>query len=251
MKRKRLVIIGAATAVITGTAAATMGVALAATSGPPLAREGCVSSPDRTLNRVFENPPANFSCGTTGFAVGLSGTGTTGPQGPAGPTGPMGLTGATGATGPQGPQGPSGVVATSVTPFPNTGSVKTGGSFTANETAEGTITLGAGTYLVNVGFKATPNAVTTGQVFPQVFVNGPTAATTFNVGSGALEQATSAEVTAGDTIDSYYSGSAEIVVPSGGITLDLDAFGYDSDTGAGSYNLDSGSVTVTQLVPAS
>ena len=71
---------------------------------------------------------------------------------------------------------------------------------------------------------------------PQAFVyNGPvnTSFTNdlFNVGSGALEQATQAEVTAGDTINSYYSGTAEITAPSGGETLDVYAFGYDSDTG--------------------
>ena len=38
----------------------------------------------------------------------------------------------------------------------------------------GTVPLAAGTYLLNVNFMATPNAATSGAVFPQAFVyNGP------------------------------------------------------------------------------
>ena len=98
---------------------------------------------------------------------------------------------------------------------------------------------------------ATPNAVTTGQVFPQAFVyNGAQLSDfsndLFNVGSGALEQATQSEVTT-DPINSYFSGSAEITVPSGGETLDVYAFGYDSDAGGGSYALNALHVTTTAL----
>jgi hypothetical protein len=132
-------------------------------------------------------------------------------------------------------------------------SVVSGGSFSTNKTLAGTITLSAGTYLVDVNFKATPNAVTTGQVFPSLFVyNGPQASGSFandifNVGSGGLELPTAAEVSGGDLIDSYFSGTAEITVPAAGETLDVYAFGYDSDAGAGTYELDSAVVTVTHL----
>ena len=127
--------------------------------------------------------------------------------------------------------------------------VTTGGSFSAKKTLVKTVALASGTYLVDVNFKATPNAVTTGQVFPQMFVyNGPQVPGSFsndlfNVGSGALEQLT-AQTT---KIDSYYSGSAEVVVPASGETLDVYAFGYDSDQGSGSYALDSAVVTATRL----
>jgi len=156
--------------------------------------------------------------------------------------------GRTGAT------GPSGVVATSSQNLVGSTavSVATGGSFTANKTTVGTVKLGAGTYLVDVNFKATPNEVTTGDVFPSLYVyNGAQLSDfsndLFNVGSGALEDPTSTEVSDGDLIDSYFSGSGEITVPSGGETLDVYAFGYDSDQGSGTYNLDTAVVTVTQL----
>lgn len=38
-----------------------------------------------------------------------------------------------------------------------------------------------------------------------------------------------------------------ITVPSGGETLHVYAFGYDSDQGAGSYTLDDLAVTATQI----
>ena len=161
-----------------------------------------------------------------------------------------------GARGPQGPKGPSGVVSTSDASLVTGAAVNvaTGGSFTTNKTLVGTVKLKAGTYLVNVNFVATPNAVTTGQVFPQVFIyNGPQLSNfsndLFNVGSGALEQATQTEINT-DPINSYFSGSAEIKVPSAGETLDVYAFGYDSDTGAGSYALNALHVTTTALNPA-
>jgi fibronectin type III domain protein len=168
----------------------------------------------------------------------------------------QGAQGAQGTQGPQGAQGPSGVVSTRRYTLTPESSVTTGGHFTANAKLVGTVPLAAGTYLLNVNFMATPNAATSGAVFPQAFVyNGPVnpgfTNDLFNVGSGALEQATQAEVTAGDTINSYYSGTDEITVPSGGETLDVYAFGYDSDTGPGSYQLNSATVTATALNVAS
>ena len=96
-----------------------------------------------------------------------------------------------GARGPQGPKGPSGVVSTSDASLVTGAAmnVATGGSFTNLKTKVGTVNLKAGTYLVNVNFVATPNAVTTGQVFPQVFIyNGAQLSNfsndLFNVGVG-------------------------------------------------------------------
>jgi hypothetical protein len=162
-------------------------------------------------------------------------------------------TAAAGTPGKTGPQGPSGVLSTATTPLVSaTANVNTGGSFTARSTTVGTVALSAGTYLVNVNFIATPNAATAGDVFPQLFVyDGPVNADftndLFNVGAGALEDPTAAILADGDTINSYYSGSTVVTVPSGGETLDVYAFGYDSDTGEGSYALNSATVTATRL----
>lgn len=67
-----------------------------------------------------------------------------------------------------------------------------------------------------------------------------------NFGAGALEQANASEV-ATDPINSYFSGSTEITVPAGGETLDVCAFGYESDAGSGSYALNAAHVTATAL----
>ncbi len=138
----------------------------------------------------------------------------------------------------------------------STPAINTGGSFTARKTLVGTVTLAAGTWLVDADFTATPNANTAGDVFPQLFVyDGPVNSgftnDLFNVGAGALEDPTATIVADGDTINSYYSGESEITVPSGGETLDVYAFGYDSDTGEGSYALNSAVITATHLQTAS
>jgi hypothetical protein len=130
-------------------------------------------------------------------------------------------------------------------------SVKTGGSFVTNATQVGsTIKLAAGTYLLSLNAKATPTDTTGTQVFPQFFVysqakNTSFAGDLFNVGSGALESGPN------HTIDSYYNGSSEITVPAAGETLYVYAFGYDSDTSAGTYELDDLSITATDINVAS
>lgn len=127
-------------------------------------------------------------------------------------------------------------------------SVATGGTFVTSATQVGTIKLKAGTYLLNVSAKATPPSGGTGavQIFPEFFVYNQAVSPSFagdliNVGSGALESG------ANSNIDSYYSGSGEVVVPSRGETLHVYAFGYDSDRGSSSYALDDLSVTATHL----
>lgn len=125
-------------------------------------------------------------------------------------------------------------------------SVSTGGSAVANSTLLGTVTLAAGTYQVSLSAKATPSMTSAVQVFPAFFVYSQPISASFagdalNVGAGALESG-------GNTnIDSYYSGSGTIVVPAGGETLSLYAFGYDSDRGAGTYVLDTASLTAIPL----
>jgi hypothetical protein len=133
-------------------------------------------------------------------------------------------------------------------------SIPTGGSFTAKAKSVGTVALTGGTYLLNLNFMATPDATTTGAVYPQAFVyDGTTIAADFsndlfNIGSGALAPYNAAD--AGDQVNSYYSGSSVITVPAGGETLDLYGFGYDSDHGAGSYEMNSATLTATELTPA-
>jgi hypothetical protein len=234
---KKAVGIAVGVAAILGTS----GVALAATGNLPGSASatigGCVTGKSRTLENVH-TPASGVGHCSSGFGVSWN---------------VQGQKGATGARGPQGAPGPSGVVSVTtkslVTSPPM--NVVTGGSFTTNKTLVGKDKLAAGTYLINVNFMATPNAVTTGAVFPQVFVydgaQQPSFANDlFNVGSGALEQATQSELSE-DPINSYDSGSTEITVPAGGEYLYLYAFGYDSDQGAGSYNLNVLSVTATQL----
>jgi Collagen triple helix repeat (20 copies) len=192
--------------------------------------------------------------GPAGPAGAKGDTGAAGPMGAPGPAGAIGPAGPAGPMGPAGPTGPAGQNATLGPQFTDAilGSVPTGGSFSAGKTLLGTLRLQPGTYMVFVNFKATPNAATTGEVFPFLAVyNGPQADGSFandlfNAGSGALEQATSAQITAGDVIDSYYSGSGVVTVTTAE-TLDFYAFGYDSDTGAGSYSLDNASVTTIAL----
>jgi hypothetical protein len=114
-------------------------------------------------------------------------------------------------------------------------SVATGGPFVANSTEVGTVSLKAGTYLVSVNAKATPNVNSATPVFPSFFVynqakNAAFAGDLFNIGSGALA--------AGSTsLDSYYSGS-EVVTLASDTVLHVYAFGYSPGGAAGSYALD-------------
>lgn len=140
----------------------------------------------------------------------------------------------------------SGVGDAQTAKFAAVSSVPTGGSFSANKTPIGSVDgLGAGTYLVNFSAKAAADADTGAvQVFPQFFVyNGAAKADfsndLFNVGTGALEPF-------GTNHDSYFSGSAVVTVPAGSV-LDVYAFGYDSDKGAGSYALEAASLDIVQL----
>lgn len=179
-----------------------------------------------------------------------------GAKGGPGAKGPRGARGARGANG---QRGPSGVVSTKTytletDPTGVKNSIVTGGSFTSHEQLVNSVTLTAGTYLLNVNFMATPNLITGGAVFPQFFVyngapKGDFSNDLFNVGSGALAPYNPSSPT--DQVNSYYSGSNEIVVPSGGETLNVYAFGYDSDHGAGSYELNNATLTATALRPAS
>jgi len=226
-------------AVAVALAASGGGYALAADAAPAAVSipagtlHGCVSGSTRVLERVFESNTSGTTCPPGSFLVYW------------------------GVTGPKGAPGPSGVVSTAkqqlVTALPPV--IETGGSFTARKTLVGTVTLAAGTWLVDADFTATPDANDTGDVFPQLFVYDGPANTDFTndlliVGAGALEHLTLTMVVEDDTISSYYSGNSEITVPAGGETLDVYAFGYDSDGGEGSYALNSAVITATHLQTA-
>jgi hypothetical protein len=267
-KKWGIAAVAATGVLIIGTGVASATVLSSAPQPGNYALYGCVSGTSRTLEHVY-TVASNFkNCPSGSFAVAFNSTGpkgatgatgAAGATGAVGPTGATGAAGATGGTGPAGPQGPSGVVSiTNEQLVTGTGgdTVQTGGSFTSKKTLVDTVALVAGTYEVNVNFAATPDANTTGDVFPQLFVYDGAQASDFsndlfNIGAGALENPTPAAASAGDTINSYYSGSGEITVPAGGETLDVYAFGYDSDTGAASYVLNSAIITATALTVAS
>lgn len=163
-------------------------------------------------------------------------------------------TAAAGTAGAAGPQGPSGVVSTTPTQLVRSSAVpvNTGGSFSSRKTLVGTVTLAAGTYLLNVNTEVTPNETTSGNVFPQLEVYNGAAQSDFsndlfNLGNDAIEDPTAVEVSQGNLINGFFSGSDEITVPTGGETLDVYAFGYDSDQGEGTYLLNSASIIATQL----
>ncbi|HEY1819580.1 MAG TPA: fibronectin type III domain-containing protein [Trebonia sp.] len=162
--------------------------------------------------------------------------------------------GSPGAPGHQGSPGSSGVISTKTYPLPSANgpaeSVLTGGSFTSRKTTLGTVTLAPGTYLLSVNFVATPSATASGNVFPQAFVYDGAAKSDFsndifNVGSGALSSYNTSSTS--DQVNSYYSGTTVITVPADSPELDVYAFGYDSDQGSSSYEMNSFTLTATQL----
>jgi hypothetical protein len=249
---KKIKKLGIAGAVAVGAIAISTGVAGASSiSAAPKPGNftivGCVAGSSRTLEHVFTDA-ANFkNCPSGSFAVAFNSTG---------PKGATGATGAKGATGAQGPSGVVGVTNQQLVTAPAGDPVATGGSFTTLKTLVGTVALkAAGTYEVNVNYTATPNAVTGGEVFPFLAVydgaqKSDFSNDIFNVGSGALEQETT-QLPAGDSINSNFSGSDVVTVPAGGETLDIYAFGNDSDQGQGSYVLNSATVNAVQLNTAS
>ena len=211
---------------------------------------GCVSGSSRTLEHVFTTASGFKSCPSGSFAVAFNSTG------PKGATGAKGATGPKGATGAQGPSGVVSLTNTQLVTAPGGDPVTTGGSFTSDKTMVGSVSLKPGTYEVNVNYTATPNAVTNGAVFPFLAVyDGPQKSDfsndLFNVGSGALEQASQTILNQGNTINSFFSGSDVVKVGSAGETLVIYAFGNDSDQGNGSYALNSATITATQLNVAS
>jgi hypothetical protein len=131
--------------------------------------------------------------------------------------------------------------------------IATGGSFSKNATEIGTITFpAAGTYQINTSFVATPDENTSGTVYPELlFLDA------FNAGGTPIEPETSnADLTGTpqnpmslDLINTPESGTSTVTVTAGE-TLTVDGFGYDGDTGAGSYWLFQPQVTAIPLTVA-
>lgn len=233
-----------ATAVVAAAAAAALGTAAAqAASAPSPVHHasffGCFTHNGAGSATEVTGRPVACPAGSI-LAEGDKGT-----QGPAGPAGPAGAPGKDGA---------NGIVSTGVSTLVDPAkeapvTIPTGGPFAANATLAGTVKLpAAGTYLVTLNAKATPLAASAVEVLPQFFIYDGAAKADFsndlfNVGAGALAVNST-------SIDSYYSGTGEVTV-TGETQLNVLAFGYDSDRGAGSYALDQLTVTVTQLQAAS
>jgi hypothetical protein len=136
--------------------------------------------------------------------------------------------------------------------FGGVASVDTGGSFNSRSSLVGTSTmLPAGSYLVTLSFKATPivQSDPTVQVFPSVHLYNQTknpafAGDVLDTGNGALESG------AYTAADGFYSNSGVVTVTAG-TSLYAYAFGYDSNDGQGTYQLDDVTITATPVNLAS
>jgi hypothetical protein len=151
MSKKRLLITSGATFVLLIGA-----VAIFATiPAPSGVIYGCFNKSGGTL-RVIDN--AVETCKSNETQLTWNEKGPTGPSGPAGPSGPSGAQGPVGATGPQGPTGPAGPSdafvtsnnSFSATPLPTTGVL-----------VVKTLSLPAGSYVVNATANVTGNGATT------------------------------------------------------------------------------------------
>ena len=232
---------------------------LAATPVPanPSNIYGCdMLSAGRTLENVYTNEQNWASaggCSRGGFpvtvtsAAGATGAqGATGPSGATGAQGATGPSGATGATGAQGATGPSGVQALTSTAFGENDGIVTGGSFFTLSTLVGsTAVLPAGTYQFCVNGKAEQPTTATGSVSPQLFLYDQAKNAAF--AGDLLNESTSTQ--GGTKHDAYLNGCTDATLSSP-TALNLYAFGYDSDNGAGSFNLMSATVTTIALTPA-
>jgi hypothetical protein len=266
-------VLAAKVAVATAVAASTLGLAGSAASVPDI--HGCAVGTSRTIEHVYTIKGNGPVCPSGSFAVDFgSGTGAQGPQGIQGPKGDPGAQGISGIsgtngtdgkdgapgikgdTGPVGPAGPAAsdvngslVSTTNLTP---TNNVPTGGSALARATQVGSFTLSAGTYLLNANFVASPDETSSAQAFPQLLLtrggplNSSFSTSFWNVGSGNLENPLASALPA-DVTNSNFSGSDVVIVPAGGQTFTVYAFGYNSDTGEGTYTLNGGSITAVQV----
>jgi hypothetical protein len=179
----------------------------------------------------LSSPSAKCPAGTTSIVIGAKGS--TGAQGPAG---------ATGST------GPSGVQALAKDPFAEKDGIVTGGPFLSNATLVGTAPLGAGTYQICVNGKAEQPTAASGSVSAQLFVYDADALANQSFDGDLINVSTD---TQGGTHHDAYLDGCTLVTEASDVTLRLYGFGYDSDSGSGSWNLMDAKITMVKLTPAS
>jgi hypothetical protein len=244
-KRLKLTIAGAVTAIVVG--GGSLAAVAATSSGPVLAPNKLCYNAGGQVIAVHNVCPPKYKTYT--LAVGQRGPkGASGARGVTGKTGPQGIQGVQGQPG---KNGSSGVVwndTTHMLSLSGPVSVATGGGFVANATLVGTLTFAtAGYWDIQINAQATPKASgDTAQIFPQLFVytqpkNSNFDGDLFNIGSGALQPD-------GTNHNSYLNGSMTVFIANPATKVYIYAFGYDSDTGAGSYTLNYVNVTNTEFV---
>jgi hypothetical protein len=160
----------------------------------------------------------------------------------------IGAKGSTGAQGAAGSAGPSGVQALTKNPFAEKDGIITGGPFLSNATLVGTAPLGAGTYQICVNGKAEQPTAASGSVSAQLFVYDADALANQSFDGDLINVSTD---TQGGTHHDAYLDGCTLVTEASDVTLRLYGFGYDSDSGSGSWNLMDAKITMVKLTPAS
>jgi hypothetical protein len=260
--RRIIIASGAAVAVALGGGALALasGASPASTSAAVTVPAGTIQAcvypgSNRTMERVVWASATKITCPTGTYYGSWNGKGNTGPAGPTGPTGPKGDTGltgpkgdtgATGANGATGATGPSGVQALTSQSFPEQDGIVTGGSFVNLSTQIGTMPLAAGTYEICLNGKAEQPVAATGSISAQLFLYDQAKNSGFT--GDLLNVSTNTQ--GGNNHDAYLDGCT-VISETSAVTLHLYAFGYDSDSQSGSFNLMSAAITAVQLTPAS
>jgi len=248
-KRIKLVIAGATTALAVGLGGA---AAIAATSsGPVLAPNKLCYNAGGSVIAVHAVCPPKYK--TFVAAVGPRGPkGAHGARGATGKTGPQGIQGVQGQPGKNGRDG-NGVVwndTVNLLSLSGPQSIATGGGFVANSTLVGTITFAsAGYWDIQISAQTTPKASgDTSQVFPQLFLYNQPKSSSF---AGDVLNLSTEDQPDGTNHNSYLNGSITVFVPAPATKYYVYAFGYDADTGAGSYTLNYVNMTYTEFASAS
>lgn len=246
-KSLKLIISGAVTAaVLAGGSLA----AVAATSQTPVFEPNklCYNAGGSVI-AVHNVCPPKYK--TYLLAVGQRGPkGATGARGATGKTGPQGIQGVQGVPGKDGKDGSSGVVWNdTVNLLTAPVSVATGGGFVANSTLVGTITFAtAGYWNIQISAQTTPKASgDTSQIFPQLFLYSQPKSPDF---TGDVLNMSTEDQPDGTNHNSYLNGSITVFIPDPATKYYVYAFGYDADTGAGSYTLNYVNMTYTEFKSA-
>lgn len=230
MTGKRLALAAVAAVAIVGTAAVSAYAAGAAATIQPKATYACEGS-GHVVVTLLSTPSAACPAGTTSIVVGAQG--------------PKGASGVNGTNGTNGAPGPSGVQALATDTLTPTSGIVTGGSFVSLSTEIGTFPLAAGTYQVCVNGKAEQPTAATAAVSAQLFLYDQAKSSAF---TGDLLNV-SADTQGGTAHDAYLNGCT-LVTEASAVTLHVYGFGYDADSGSGSWNLMSGAITTMKLTPA-